>query len=150
MSILDMVNIDMDTIFPVVCVRDYDDDRRDLYYKRLLRSTISPLSLLLVLFLFYQFQIKHLEKAVKSTEDETRKKYRDIKSTFYFVALFLSFMILPPTSRTIFEFFAKHEFPETNSCYLCMLRPPAPPVSLLIRTVVPRCGLQVISARSFV
>ena len=122
MAILDFANIDMDILFPVVCMKDYDDDRQDLYYKRLLRSTLFPLAVLLALILLYQYQKWHLVNS-KLASNKRGQKIRDLRSTIFYVSLFFSFVILPPTSRTVFEFFATHEFPESNSCYLCKSRP---------------------------
>ena len=92
MAILDFANIDMDILFPVVCMKDYDDDRQDLYYKRLLRSTLFPLAVLLALILLYQYQKWHLVNS-KLASNKRGQKIRDLRSTIFYVSLFFSFVV---------------------------------------------------------
>ena len=123
-TILEVVNVDLTSIFPAQCV---DASRSNLYYQRLCIQCAIPAVACIVCYAVYSFKRRHTDNllALKGTCN-----YRLLAPTLLTpihsligmapdvnLMLLVTFILYVPTSSAVFGFFSQHIL-DDGSCYL--------------------------------
>jgi hypothetical protein len=99
-----LVNLNLDDILPVSCLKPND------YVSKLLITTLSPIFFTAIIFIAFIAEVLISRKAVlqsnrQGAEQEAYLIFRRLKLRYFSLFLFLTYVILPSVTTSIFKMF---------------------------------------------
>lgn len=106
---LGIVNIDVTAVIPTTCMVD---ERRNLYFQKLLAYTLTPIGIVVILWFAFLYQRYSMKKRLRDAHDLI-----ELKTLYMTLVLCLSFAVFVSVSSCVLGFFNR-DYLDDGSCFL--------------------------------